>query len=307
MNEPRPTVVRERLAEHEAAAVSALVERARAADGASALNEQALLRLRDRDGRVRHVLGYDDGQLVAYAHLDKSRARADMAVECVVDPDHRRAGWASAVVRRALAEAAGAPMLLWSHGDHPGAALLAERLGFRRVRDLWRLGRELVSDAAALPDVRLPAGVAVRSFEPGKDEEEWLALNARAFADHPEQGAMDSRDLAARTGSDWFDPAGFFLAERRCEDGVRLVGSHWTKVHPGRVGEVYVVGVDPGEQGSGLGTALTLVGLHHLAERGMGSVHLYVEADNAPAVRIYERLGFAHVGTDTQYRHPGSR
>jgi len=306
VNEPRPTVVRERLAEHEAAAVSALVERARAADGVSALNEQALLRLRDRDGRVRHVLGYDGEQLVAYAHLDQSRTGADVAAECVVDPGHRWAGWASAVLRRALAEAAEAPMLLWSHGDHPGAARLAERLGFRRVRDLWRLRRDLGSDAAPLPDVRLPTGVTVRSFVPGQDDDAWLALNARAFADHPEQGAMDSGDLAARLGSDWFDPAGFLLAERSGVHGARLVGFHWTKAHPGEVGEVYVVGVDPYEQGSGLGTALTLVGLHHLAERGMGSVHLYVEADNAPTVRIYERLGFAHVGTDTQYRNPGS-
>jgi len=286
--------------------VSALVGRARSADGVSALNEQALLRLQDPDGRVRHVLGYDDGQLVAYAHLDQSRPGADVAAECVVDPDHRRAGWASVVVSRALAEAAGAPMLLWSHGDHQGAARLAERLGFRRVRDLWRLQREL-GDAAGLPAVRLPAGVTVRGFEPGKDDEAWLALNARAFADHPEQGAMDAGDLAARVESDWFDAAGFFLAERSGQDGARLVGFHWTKVDRDDVGEVYVVGVDPDEQGSGLGTALTLVGLHHLAERGMGSVHLYVEADNAPAVRVYERLGFAHVGTDTQYRHPGSR
>jgi len=287
--------------------VSALVERAHIEDGVSALNEQALLRLRDRDSRVRHVLGYDRDRLVAYAHLDQSRARADVVAECVVHPDHRRAGWANAVVRRALAEAAGAPVLLWSHGNHPGAARLAERLGFDRVRDLWRLRRGLGSDAAALPDVRLPTGVTVRSFVPGQDDDAWLALNARAFADHPEQGAMDSGDLAARVGSDWFDPAGFFLAERSGVHSARLVGFHWTKVHPGQVGEVYVVGVGPYEQGSGLGTALTLVGLHHLAERGMGSVHLYVEADNAPAVRIYERLGFAHVGTDTQYRHPGSR
>jgi len=306
VNEPRPTVVRERLADQEAAAVSALVERARTEDGVSALNEQALLRLRDRDSRVRHVLGYDRDRLVAYAHLDQSRARADVVAESVVDPDHRGAGWGSAVVRRALAEAAGAPMLLWSHGDHPSAARLAERLGFCRVRDLWRLRRELGGDAAALPDVRLPTGVTVRSFAPGQDDEAWLALNARAFADHPEQGAMDSGDLAARLGSDWFDPAGFFLAERSGVHGARLVGFHWTKVHPDEVGEVYVVGVDPDEQGSGLGTALTLVGLHHLAERGKRSVHLYVEADNAPAVRIYQRLGFAHAGTHTQYRHPGS-
>ncbi len=46
----------------------------------------------------------------------------------------------------------------------------------------------------------------------------------------------------------------------------KLLGFHWTKVHNTDLGEVYVVGVDPAAQGRGLGAALTLVGLHHLAE-----------------------------------------
>ena len=307
-------VVRDTLDDAEASAVRALVARAQHVDGAAALIENALLRLRADDGCARHVLAHDGAgvgaDLVAYAHLDLSEARARVAAECVVDPRHRRAGWGSAVVARALLEVDGAPVLLWSHGDHPGAARMAGRLGFARVRDLWRMVRPLgaAGGAAAppLPAMQLPDGIAVRTYEPGRDERVWLDLNARAFADHPEQGAMDAGDLAQRTGSEWFDPAGFFLAER----AGRLVGFHWTKVHAGEaaepaVGEVYVVGVDPAEQGSGLGSALTLVGLHHLAGLGLGSVLLYVEADNAPALRVYARLGFRHAATDTQYRHPG--
>ncbi len=313
----RRTLVRHDLDQNEALAVTALVQRARAVDGSSALNEQALLHLRSATGQVRHVLAYDGepgtGTLVGYAHLDLSEARAGVAAETVVDPDHRRSGWAAAVVSRALAESDGAPVLLWSHGDHPGAARLAERLGFHRVRDLWQLRRRLGPHAPPLPDVALPPGVQVRTFVPGQDEAAWLDLNARAFTAHPEQGAMTADDLAQRTGSDWFDPAGFFLAERSGPNGPRLVGFHWTKVHaaaePGghAAGEVYVVGVEPDEQGSGLGSALTLIGVHHLAGRGLDEVLLYVEADNAAALRVYERLGFAHVGTDTQYRHPGRR
>ncbi len=314
VSNPDPTAhrsiqVHARLAPAEAAAVDDLVRRADQVDGASALNEQALLRLGDPGGdAVRHLLGTAGAdQLVAYAQLDGT-AGGDLAAECVVAPDHRRAGWGSAMVARLFDEAGGSAVRVWSHGGHPGAARLAARAGFDRVRELWQLQRPLGGDAPALPAFQLPGGVAVRTFVVDQDESAWLDLNARAFAAHPEQGSLDVDDLAQRLGSDWFDPGGFFLAERLGgPDGDRLVGFHWTKVVPadgGRVGEVYVLGVDPVEQGSGLGSALTLVGLQHLAQQAVRAVLLYVEADNAAALRVYQRLGFAHIGTDTQYRHP---
>ena len=64
--------------------------------------------------------------------------------------------------------------------------------------------------------------------------------------------------------------------------------------------------IDPAAQGQGLGKVLTLAGLEHLHGLGVGEVLLYVESDNAPAVHVYERLGFTHAPQDThaQYRRP---
>jgi mycothiol synthase len=196
----------------------------------------------------------------------------------------------------ASAQPAGTQLRIWSHGDHPGARALAAATGYRVVRELLQLRRSL-DGLADSGEVTLPAGVTLRSFRPGTDDATWLRLNARAFAHHPEQGRMAQSDLDARMAEPWFDPSGFLIAE---QDGV-MIGFHWTKVHPEGLGEVYVVGVDPDRHGGGLGRALTLAGLQHLHERGVGIALLYVESDNVPALAVYHRLGFTTWHSDVMY------
>ncbi|WP_460364792.1 mycothiol synthase, partial [Actinocorallia lasiicapitis] len=193
---------------------------------------------------------------------------------------------------RALVTALG-DARIWAHGDLPAAAALAAALGLARVRALFQLRRPLND---SLPVNRIHAGFAIRTFEPS-DAEAWLRLNRVAFADHPEQGQWTIDDLRHRMDEPWFDPSGFFLATK----GDRLVGFHWTKTHPDGLGEVYVVGVDPSIQGVGLGRTLTLAGLHHLRDRGLPTVLLYVDESNTSAVRLYESLGFTRHQTDVMY------
>lgn len=280
--------------------VRALAEAAEAADGVSPVDEQVLLRLKHGDDAgVRHMTRWAAGELVAYGHLDLTGSRSDEAVgKLVVHPDHRRRGLGRQLVREMIVAAEPAALSLWSHGRHPAAVSLAASLGFTAVRELWKMRRDL---NAELPDPALPPGVAVRGLQAG-DEHALLEVNAAAFADHPEQGAMTLAGLQQRMAEPWFDPAGLFLAWK----GSELLGFHWTKVHRGDAatpfGEVYVVGVAPAAQGLGLGTALTLVGLRHLRALHLPVARLYVEADNAAAVAVYRRLGFEHFDTDVLYR-----
>ncbi|WP_026423193.1 mycothiol synthase [Actinokineospora inagensis] len=238
-------------------------------------------------------------ELVGYAHLDtEGDSFGHQVAEVVVRPDARRRGIGSALVDAVLARADDG-VRFWAHGDHPGAVRIAELRGLSRVRELLTMRLDLSTADAGGPGAPVwPDGVRVRAFEPGRDEAAVVAVNRAAFAWHPEQGALTVADVEATERESWFDPAGFFLA---VDTSDRVLGFHWTKVHPGRIGEVYVVGVDPAAQGSGLGKALTLIGLRHLRALGLPEVMLYVESDNAPAVALYSRMGFTRSVADSQY------
>ena len=278
-------------------AVLALLDEAARADGRQAVSEQGRLQLRggEREG-VQHLLLTVGEELVGYAQLEDTDPVEPPAAELVVHPAYRGQGHGRAL-GTALLAASGKRLRVWAHGGHSAARHLAQVLGLTLFRELRQMRRPLAN--LDLPDPVLPEGVTVRTFEPGRDDAAWLALNAAAFAHHPEQGSLTQRDLDDRKAEPWFDPAGFFLAER---EG-RLVGFHWTKVHAEEgLGEVYVLGVAPDAQGGGLGKALTTIGLRHLAERGLPTAMLYVDADNKAAVSVYERLGFVTHETDLMYR-----
>ncbi len=297
----------DRLTTEQVDAVRAVLTAATDVDGTPPLSEHVFLHL-TQGGDVAdvHLLVWSDSTLAGYAHLDATDLVAGPSAELVVHPEHRRQGLGTRLVEELLRRSNGR-LRLWAHGLHPAAATLANRLGFERSRVLWQLRRSLLTQ---LPDPPMPDGVTVRTFVVGQDEEQWLALNNRAFAAHPEQGRWTLLDVEQREAEDWFDPKGFFLAER---DG-RLVAFHWTKVHgatPGHshehdpIGEVYVLGVDPDAAGAGLGAAMTAVGLQHLRDLGLGEVMLYVDDDNPSAVRLYERLGFATWDKDVSFSRDG--
>jgi mycothiol synthase len=299
----------------EAAAVLELVRAATETDGVGPLSEHVMLHLRyGGDPGARNLLLHSGGELAGYAHLDPADPAEGPSGELVIHPAHRERGLGLELTSALVAAAGQLPLRLWAHGDRPAATRLATAAGFDRVRALWQMRRSL---QARIDRPKVADGITIRTFVVGRDEDPWLAVNRLAFARHPEQGAWTREDLDLREREPWFDPDGFFLAER----GGHIVGFHWTKIHgraaepaghgspgpaePGHghqpIGEVYVVGVDPAERGSGLGRALTVIGLRYLRSAGLSQVMLYVDEANTAAIRLYESLGFTHWDTDVMF------
>jgi mycothiol synthase len=287
----------------ERAQILAVDAQAADVDGTAALDDQVRIDLRTGHDSARHLLARftDADEVVGYAHADL-RARDAVSGHLVVRPSDRRRGVGNALLRALTDAADRLPLRVWAHGNSAAARAMAASAGFEPVRELRQMRLHFDAPLAVPP---YPPGVSVREYVDGADDEAWVAVNAVAFAAHPEQGRLGVADLRERVEQPWFDPAGFFLAER---EG-RLLGYHWTKVHPtdghgGPVGEVYVLGVHPDAQGLGLGKALTLTGLRSLEERGLDEVLLYVESDNLPAIAVYERLGFSVASVDVMYAKP---
>jgi mycothiol synthase len=272
--------------------IKAVFDAAAAHDGTAPVGDQVLREL--PNDRTRHLVAELDGDVVGYLNLVPAAEDTPAMAEVAVHPDARRRGIGSALIRTGLAEG-GDGARVWAHGNLQPARATAAALDLVAARELLQMRRPL-SD---LPPVKVADGVVLRTYAGPSDDAELLRVNNAAFSWHPEQGGWTDADIAERRGEPWFDPEGLFLAF----DSDRLVGFHWTKVHGPDLGEVYVIGVDPEAQGRGIGATLTLVGLHHLADRigGGAEVTLYVEADNSAAVKTYERLDFSVFAADVAY------
>lgn len=275
----------ETLTPAEIAQIDDMLNRVSDADGVSSLSEHTYLHLlAGGSPGEQHALVHRGGQIVGYAFVD------DGAGELLVDPRARGEGIGRRLLDAVLLR--DRCIRIWAHGHLPAAHALAIGAGLVPVRQLCRYTRPL-SD---IPTRGVPSGFRVRPFT-AQDAPAWLTLNAEAFVDLPDQGGWTRADLEKRLRQPWFDAQGFLLAF----DDQGLAGFHWTKVHHGSIGEVYVLAVAPRTRGTGLGMGLTCEGLRYLHSQGLSEVMLYVDTSNTAAVAMYERLGFRQDDCDVQY------
>ncbi|HUY05823.1 MAG TPA: mycothiol synthase [Acidimicrobiales bacterium] len=293
--------IKRRMGEEDIAAVARLLRAAERVDDHAPLGEHKWLDLVQGGragfaGFVAREQGHE--RVIGYAQV--ARGENSWSIEFVVHPSirHSDSHVAIALLKSALDEIArdgGGHVHLWVPKPTSRHDEIAAALGMTRGRELYQMRRPLSLSSPSFDDY-----APTRPFIVGSDEDAWLALNRKAFANHPEQGAWDIETLRDRELQPWFDPEGFLLHEG--VDGID--GFCWTKVHDEGdepIGEVYVIGVHPDVRGQGLGRGLLASGLRSLAARGIHTAMLYVDAQNTTAVALYNSAGFIIDHIDLAY------
>jgi mycothiol synthase len=276
-------------------AIVALDAAVRAIDGHDALGDAIW---RDLEAPGADSVGF---LIDARAYIHVAHVGTNWVAATIRMPDARDRATTTMLLDVAIAHVrahGGGQLECWVFGATAGDDAAFGSAGLVATRELFEMRVALPLAEAPL----WPPGVRVRSFEPGRDEAAWLRLNNLAFAGHPDQGAWTRATLDQRMGESWFDPELFLLAV----DDNGLAGFNWLKVHDARapdpeLGEIYVIGVDPRAQGTGLGRALAIAGLGAVHDRGAGTGMLFVAADNAGALALYRSLGFEIHRTDRAY------
>jgi mycothiol synthase len=287
--------------------VLSLIKAAHDFDGTPAIAEHVLLHLRHGgDKSDSHLVIEENKEVIAYAHLDKTDLVAGPSIEAVVHPKYRGQGFGTALLKAAIT-ICGDKTRIWSHGDLPQAQSIADSLKLERLWANLQMSKKLIEIE------EVTSKYLIRSFLPGIDDEAFLELNNKVFADHPDQGGWSKSDLQVRVNEEWFDEKGFFV----CEDKSKLIGFCWTKIHGAHthshlgneadhghdpIGEIYVLAVDPAYKGQGIGKDLTATGLNYLKYQGLSSAMLYVGVENKAALNLYRSLGFSDFGSDVMYR-----
>ena len=267
-------------------ALDRLFDLAAECDGHRPIGEHKYLDLihPDPDG-VAGIVAEVDAHVVAYVAIGHMPETNTCAMELALHPLHRDLETMETMIGAGVERVrtvCGSAVRIWAF--QPNIASSLERMGFSEERELRQLRRPLPHED--LP--RFRSDVRVEAFIPGTDEQAWLEVNNRAFAGHPENGRWTMEVLEDRMRQPWFSARGVRMA---WIDG-ELAGFCWTKRHDDELGEVYIIGVDPAFRRHGLGRALVLEGMRHLAGEGMSSVMLYVDADNGAGLALYDQLGF---------------
>ncbi len=148
----------------------------------------------------------------------------------------------------------------------------------------------------------LPSGYVWTHFR-GGEEAEWVNCINVAFKEHWGKRPTSLNEFSRWVTDSSFDPTGvigirksnFLIGVIYCE-----IDSAYVEYTGRKRSMLWIIGVIPSERGLGLGEKLTVKGLDWSYSKGMEIAALFVDSENAPAVNLYQKLGFK---TNYETRH----
>ncbi len=268
-----------------------------------------------RDSWIAEV----DGRMAGHARrdwVDATDGVREYRGRGAVDPAWRRRGIGRALAEHgeqqarqlAAAQQTDRPRVLgtFTEDRNAGAMALAERLGYESVR--WFFDMERPGLDRDLPELGpLPEGIEVRPVETEHLRAIWQA-DIEAFRDHW-GGHDESKEAFLRfRDSPTFDPSLWVVAwdgDEVVAASVNAIYTHENEAFGRRRGWLESVFTRRAWRRRGIAGAVIVRSLHLLAQRGMDTAALGVDAANpSGALRLYESFGFAVTERGRAWRKP---
>lgn len=235
-----------------------------------------------------------DSAIVGYGELQDTRSDAGLEAFGVVHPEHHGRGLGSFLLSRiearardhATAQAARLELNNIIVGGDERARRLMETSGYERARIFWHMVIDL---AQPIPEVDLPDGIEVRTFDVERDNHAVHELMEDAFSHHygytPTPFDDWWREISSRSD---FDPSLWVLAWRGSELVAGVIGGS-----RGDDAWIHDVGVLSAWRRRRLAWSLLSRSLAEFRRRGYRHAGLNVDALNqSGATELYRRIGF---------------
>lgn len=244
-----------------------------------------------------------DGKVIAYLDVSRETEIGRMVLDCMVCPDERRKGIATALFNHTTQYAAETGIQIIHINiarDNTAAKGLLQGLGFTFVRRFIEFGLNFAD--TPLPNVP-ETEFTCRHLRHG-EEQALAGLQNRAFINTWGFNPNTVEDIVYSLKLQAGNPSNIILAVKENQ----IIGYCWTVLQAekgipsiGQSSQIHMLGVDPEYQGQGTGKMLLSMGLRYLKRKGADSVILTADSENTDACNLYLSFGFRVVSTNLWY------